>query len=56
MPPEVLLKCPHCQSQDIEPRGVSWICRTCNKEFPEAMVQVIEPPKMPKPPKKRVRK
>ena len=56
--PEFAIKCPHCQSMDVEPSGPQvWTCRNpkCGKQFQEAAVQDLSKPPAAKPkPKKRI--
>jgi len=48
------VKCPHCQSDNIEPRGELWHCNTCGRDSELAAASVDE--FLPKPPAKKSRK
>jgi ribosomal protein L37AE/L43A len=42
------IRCPHCQSADVEPQRATWHCNSCGRDFEEAAVEMPPPPARPK--------
>jgi len=47
------VRCPHCRSANVEPRGEFWYCNDCEKTFAEAAVEMPTPAPNPKATKRR---
>jgi len=41
------VRCPNCQSLNVEPQGKTWHCNDCGRDFEEMMVE-LPPPEKPK--------
>lgn len=41
------VRCPNCRSLNVEPKGKTWHCNDCNKDFEEMMIE-LPPPERPK--------
>jgi len=48
-----IIRCPYCQSANVEPGEKLWHCRDCFRDFEEAAAEF--PPEPPKPKKSKKR-